>query len=179
MKTHFCLLAVLLFLTGALFSTSSSSETYRCLIDGKTVYGQVPCPGSQGTVEEDMTRKQEKAKRAKEEATKQQESRDKKFNAEQSRFEDNSKQANQCVTQETPCSTYSLQRYLKGLPIGWVEKALGPPQNVQRIGGEDTYYWTLTLDDNGKKHTYRLQLQYGSECRTINGYGACVFNFYG
>ncbi|MBY0574687.1 MAG: hypothetical protein K2P84_13495 [Undibacterium sp.] len=86
-----------------------------------------------------------------------------------------------CIEHETSCTSYDLERHLKGLPIGWVEAALGTPQNEQRLSAGHYYYWNVVLDEGGRLHTYKLQLQYSSECSTgfIHTDVACTFNFYG
>lgn len=102
--------------------------------------------------------------------------------ADQERFAIGALSALECIEGQLTCTTYDIERHLKRLPIGWVEKALGSPQNEQRLSSGHFYYWTFTLDEGGRKHQYRLQLEYsGGECTPgVNGgIGACKFNFYG
>jgi len=100
---------------------------------------------------------------------------------EQLKFSVSALDALHCIELRSPCTTVVLEGYLKGLPIGWVEKVLGPPQNEQRLGGRHLYYWTFLLDEGNRRHTYRLQLEFGSPCQSsVNNVSvACTFNFYG
>jgi len=66
-KAHLFPRAILA-LTCSMFSTSSNSEIFKCLIDGKAIYGQVPCPGSQTTVGEEIYKKEMKGIQAQEKA---------------------------------------------------------------------------------------------------------------
>ena len=100
---------------------------------------------------------------------------------EQLSFARNALEALHCVQQQSPCTTFVLEQHLKGLPVGWVERALGPPGNEQRLSGRHLYYWSFKLNEDGRSRSYRLQLEFGAPCPlTVNkGFGACTFNFYG
>lgn len=103
--------------------------------------------------------------------------------AEQEKFAKSALSALRCVQRMESCDVGLLEHYLKGLPVGWVEKALGQPNGQQRLSGDDMFYWTIRLDNEGRSETYKLQLQYvygGGECpESVNGGRvACKFNFY-
>ncbi|WP_076997834.1 hypothetical protein [Variovorax sp. KK3] len=103
--------------------------------------------------------------------------------ADQERFANNALSALDCVDGSASCSTFELERRLKGLPEGWVDRALGPPSSEQRLStGSHFYYWTVRLNDDGRQKTCKLQMEYSGvgECRPgVNGgAGACKFNFY-
>ena len=101
--------------------------------------------------------------------------------AEQLKFGAGALDALSCIEFKSSCTTFALEGYLKGLPIGWIERVLGPPQNEQRLAGKHFYYWTFSIDEGGRRHRYRLQLEFGLPCPlTVNrAFGACTFNFYG
>jgi hypothetical protein len=104
--------------------------------------------------------------------------------AEQESFAAKALDALHCAHGSIPCDIYTLESHLKGLPIGWVEKALGQPEGHQKIGGEEFSYWTVRLQEDKSSRTYKLQLQYttpSGDCpRSITGgHVACKFNFFG
>ena len=56
------LVCVAVLLCSLISMPAAADHVTKCVIDGKTVYSKVPCPGSLGTQQEDMTRREEKKK---------------------------------------------------------------------------------------------------------------------
>lgn len=77
-----------------------------------------------------------------------------------------------CVERTMKCDGDQIKTYLIGLPIGWVEKALGEPSNKQNIGSSEINYWSIKLDEYGGTKNYKLQIEFqGIMAKQVNLYG--------
>lgn len=91
---------------------------------------------------------------------------------EQVAYGEKARKALWCVERTMKCDDYQIKTYLTGLPIGWIEKALGEPSNKQNIGSSEINYWSIKLDEYGGTKSYKLQIEFqGIMAKEVNIYG--------